>query len=450
MKDDTAMLTKSKFYYSSMKGNYRFNRNQRLFVIQGVISACVNTLITGVFMTGFILWLGVSEASVGIIITIPMLSSVLQIFFINIWSYTRDHKRLVILLILGSRLLIAAIVLLPLILPRNATIPLLFIKANSRFIVVALVLLVSYIFGALSALKLNLWIINTVERSFRGTFFSTRDRITIIITTILAFGVSKMLDIFKNNNFEYLGFVLIFSCTVILAFMDFIVMSKINYPQANEKEEKCSFMDLIKILIVDKLFMKVIIYLCLLNYGMNIALPFYNVYMINHLKLDYTQIMLLTMIQTIIFAFMSILWGRIANRTSWLKILRITSFLLGIQFFVWALISKQTIALLPFVFIIAGLIGPGLNMAMFNIPYGYLTKGAFSAYLSIVMAAVSISGFIGSLTGSRIISSLTNIKFSIGFIQIGSMQLNMGIAGIVIFISVFLGKTYVPNERRNN
>ncbi len=56
-----------------------FNQDQKYFVYQGATSACVNTLISGVFMSGYILWLGASESITGLIAAVPMLMSILRV-----------------------------------------------------------------------------------------------------------------------------------------------------------------------------------------------------------------------------------------------------------------------------------------------------------------------------------------------------------------------------------
>lgn len=427
----------------------QFNYDQRLFVYQGCISACVNTIISGVFMTGYVLWLGASEASVGIVSTIPLLSSVLQIFTVNMWHHFRDHKRWTIFFILLARLLIVSVILIPLVLPKDQKVKIFFIMVDQRTALISFLLLASYVFGAASGLKLNFWTVYTVERSLRGTFFSTRDRVNIVLTTALSLGASRVIDVFKKGGNDYIGFVFIFSCVIILAVFDFTVMNRITYPEQLNEEEKLSIKNLVKIPIEDKTFCKVLIYLCLLNFGMNIAMPYFNVYMLNHLKLDYTKIMLFTILQISIQVIMAKVWGRIANVTSWSKILMVTTSVLGIQFFVWIFVTKETLFLLPLVFVIAGLIGSGMNMASFNLPYGYLSNKSSTAYLSLVMAFGAISGFLGSITGANIISSFSKFNLRAGFIHFGSMQLNMGVSAVLILVSVAFSKVFVQSVKRN-
>lgn len=56
-----------------IKGNGDLTPNQNLFIASQVITSIFNAIITGVFMTGFLLYSRVSVANVGIVMTIPVI-----------------------------------------------------------------------------------------------------------------------------------------------------------------------------------------------------------------------------------------------------------------------------------------------------------------------------------------------------------------------------------------
>lgn len=287
----------------------------------------------------------------------------------------------------------------------------------------------------LSALKLNYWMVSSVPRDIQGTFFAARDRINILAVTILSLLASRLLDIFKAQGNDYFGFLTIFLFAIVLSIFDIIIMKKITYHQHLNDREKITGKKLMEVFTRDKQFLKIVGYLCTLSFGSNIALPYYNVYMLSHLQIGYSKIIFLTVLQTFIQILTANFWGGVANRTSWLKIVKITSAVLAFQFLVWIWITKETIFLLPLVFIIAGLISSGYNMSLFNLPYEYIPKKSSATYLSIVTAVVAVSGFLGSVTGAAIISAYKRTDLKLGVIHFQFMQLNF-IRGIPFLCSL--------------
>ena len=71
-----------------------FNSNQNLFILQAGITGCFNTLVNGVFMTGYLLWMGASDSTTGMVSSLPMLASILQIFTIKMWEKCKQKKEL--------------------------------------------------------------------------------------------------------------------------------------------------------------------------------------------------------------------------------------------------------------------------------------------------------------------------------------------------------------------
>ena len=97
-------------------------------------------------------------------------------------------------------------------------------------------------------------------------------------------------------------------------------------------------------------------YMFWLNFATNMANPYYNAYMLDQLHLSFTHVMLLTSLQVLTQMLVAPIWGRIANRIHWNRILLVTTAALGVQFFIWPLVTSQSMGLILVIFLTSGLI----------------------------------------------------------------------------------------------
>lgn len=386
-------------------------------------------------MTGLLLYLGISTAKVGIILSIPLLANILQIQLAGLWSRYITSKKNIIRMILLARLLILSIVFVPIIVPADS------IRINGaqisiRSIVVSAVLLLAYVIATDSGIRQNYWMVNTINSDIKGTFFAFRDKVVSGMTIVISLTLSYIIDALKKSSNEFFGFVIAFTSAAVLALVDYLVMKRAEDLDYTTNKSDLSIRKVITVIKGDRGFLLLLPYLFILSFSLNIANPYYNVYMLNKLHLTYTKIMLLTVIQVIVQIMAASLWSKIVNRVNLKSILSGVTLILGMQFIVWSFVRPESIGLIVVIFITSGMIATGLSTSQFMLPFEYIKPDYALIYLSLTSAISAVGGFLGSVTGANIILGLDMISIKILFLEFGAMQINMVVSGIMILLTV--------------
>lgn len=419
-------------------------KGQKQFLISQMIASVYNNIVTGVLMTGLLLYIGVKPSDTGIFLSIPLLANVLQIGIGGIWRRNRDYKRTINRIILISRLGITSIVFIPLIFGRNGGQVTTAITA-----ITGIILGIAYILASSAGIRLNYWMVGTIEPETQGTFFALRDKVVVGITTLISMGAAGLIDLLTKVHMEYLGFAVAFFLAGVCAVCDYIVLNKIEPPSVFPGEQKKERVDYLRLLTQDRRFLFFVVYMFLLNFSLNLANPYFNSYMLEELKLEYVQILLLTAMQILIQIGVASRWGMLANKIRWMRILFGTSFTLGLQFFVWAFVTRQTLPVIVIIFMTSGLISTGLVTGQFMVPFEFVNKKNKVLSLSLSTCIASCGGFIGSVAGSQVIKSLENIKLTVGIVKLEAMQINMMISGAAILGTTLYAKLLLMNKDMN-
>lgn len=388
-------------------------------------------------MTGLLLQIGIKSSKIGIFLSIPLLANIIQMVMGNVWNYFQNYKKVMNRMVLFARLGILSIVWIPL-----AT----GIGLNTRIFITASILILSYTMASSAGIRLNYWMVNAIPVEKQGTFFAFRDRVVVGITLLISFCASYLIDYLKARKLEYVGFAAAFGIAALLACTDYFILKRIEYKRSIEQQETLQWSSYWKILKEDRRFFKFIIYMLLLNLAMNLANPYYNSYMLDNLKLKYIHVMALTALQVCIQIAVSSLWGKIANKMRWSRILNITVFILGIQFCIWALVTRESLGVIYVIFISSGLISTGLVTGQFMAPYEFMRSNQPMAYLGLCTSISALGGFAGSLLGSKIITMFQGTFYRFCGVEIGPMQVNMLVSGGALLVTAVYAKILLNNR----
>ena len=371
----------------------QFHRDQKRFLSSQITASVFNNIISGVFMTGLLLYIGVAPSRTGIFLSIPLLANIFQVLLGRMWSRFRDYKSAMNRLILISRYGILSVAIIPLVM-RGMPIWI-------RVCAAGIILTVSYTLAASAGIHLNFWMVSTVDTGMQGTFFSFRDRIVVAATLVISLTAAWMLDRLETCGMEYAGFALAFFFAAILAVADYQIIRRIEYAGTEHNAGRDRIIPVRHILEENRRFVKFLIYILCLKIG---------------------------------------------NRIRWSRILNATVMILGMQFFVWAFVTEKTIFLLPIIFVTSGMISTGLVTGQFMIPYEFIDRNRAMACLSISTGVAAAGGFAGSIAGSMIISSLKECTIFVGSISIGSMQINMMVSGAALLLTVLYAEYIFAGE----
>lgn len=293
------------------------------------------------------------------------------------------------------------------------------------------------------------WIVDLTPSTMRGNYFSRKDAISLADVTIITLGMGRILDFFKGQNNEYGGFLVIAITVMILAIVNGILLSIIKEPSIKQNSESIRIKDVLVTPLQSVGFQKVIILFVIWNIGLQIAGPFFSVYMVTGLKLEYTYIMAIGVLASLVRVFVTPFWGRLANKKSWFFSTKMSIGLLSMVHFLWIFVVPTTARfLIPVLQVVSGMAWAGIGISLFNIQFLFAKREGRTMYLGLNAAIGGIAGFTSTWIGSKIVGSLEGQNYSFGWFHIGNMQIVFALSGIILFFCALFVKFYI--EKAND
>lgn len=156
-------------------GQEELDRGLRAVLRDGLCTQGMGTLTTGVFLVGFGLSLGASNAVIGLLAALPFLANLLQLPAVLLIERLRVRKRIAVTSALVSRLTLLLVALVPL-LP----------TARARLGLLLTGVFVHMGTGSVAGSAWNSWMRDLIPEETRGRFFGRR----LFLSTALAAGLS--------------------------------------------------------------------------------------------------------------------------------------------------------------------------------------------------------------------------------------------------------------------
>lgn len=356
----------------------------------GVFASSMTGMITD-YVTPYALYLNASAQSIGALNAVPNLfSSLVQLKSPDIVDRMRSRKKLMNIFVLLHTFMLLPIVFLPYLKLAN--------PVGYLIIFVAL-------FTCLNAFCLPAWaslMSEYIPSKMRGKYFGWRNKILGTVAIIASIASGLILHFFKNHNI-LAGFTIIFSCACFFRFISWCFLRRMYEPVFKVKKEAYfSFFDFIK-RIRESNFAKFVFFVAMLNFCVNLASPFFSVFMIRDLKfnyLTYTAVMAAVSVTTI---FTIDRWGKIADKIGNLKVMRVTSLFIA-SLPLWWLFCRHPVYLV-FAQVLSGFAWSGFNLCATNFIYDAVTAEKRTRCIAYFNFCAGLGLFLGALLGG----SLANI-----------------------------------------
>ncbi len=401
-------------------------RSRRFFIAEGCCANGIVTLTTGAFLSGYASSLGANDSINGIIGSIPLLLCLLQMFSSIILESLSRKKTILSAFSLIHRLLLASMFFIPLFLN----------SPGLRLGAVILIYGTAHFFGAFIGTGIGNWILQLVPQSIRGKYLGKKDSFAFAMSTAISLIMGWSMDRFRQADMEQTGFLVIGIVVFFLACMDFWCLSSIGEPESTPYTQKLK--ESILVPLADKKYRTVMISYMFWNVALQIAGPFFSVYMVTGLKLDYTYITFLGLISSTIRILAAWLWGRLADATSWLFVTRLSMGLLGLIHASWLFMTPETCyGLQPVLQALSGAAWVGIAISVFHLQYHYAPTEKRVLYVSANSSYAGLSGFLATLLGAfllKVFPSIEVFDFTIGGMQLLFLLSGTLIMGCVLYM----------------
>ncbi len=372
----------------------------------GLASQALTTLTGGIFLVAFALELGASNVVIGLLAAIPPLAQLIQIPSIYLIEKYRNRCEISVFASALSRIFWLPIALIPFIFPS---------KEGLIFLVVAVFL--HLVLGSVGGCSWNSWMCDLVPVQKLGIFFSKRMFYATVVSIVLSIAAGIYIDYWKKLFPGYVlqGYSVLFFLGFLAGMIGVYFLSTIPEPRMIPINGKINFLKLILQPLRDANYKQLIMFLGSWNFAVNLAAPFFTVYMLMVLKMDISSIVALTILSQIMNLSFLRIWGRFSDQFSNKSVLAVSGPLFLICIFAWAFMTmaskyQLTIPLLIAIHILTGISTAGVSLASGNIGLKLAPKGQATAYLASNSLVNSLAAGIAPILGGRFADYLAGQK----------------------------------------
>lgn len=377
-------------------------KSLRLANLDGAIATAFATLVTGTFLVGFIKFLGGADIWIGLLAAVPSLLGILQIPGGIIGRSFPSYKRFVLPGGLIWRLMYIPVIALPL-LPLDPTLRL-WLLGVCVSIAAACTLFVGPVY--------NDWLAEMVPASSRGWFFSRRNALVTAVGATVGLIGAIVLDTFRKNGSEAVGFSLVFGLGVLCAGLSLIPFLKMHdLPRANPmKQNLWDGVRAMKTPFADRHFNRVLLFLVITIAGQTFSGNLFGAFALESLKLPFTIIQLCGFIHAAGNLLTARFWGFLADKYGNKPILILVGVGMVATPAMWLFCQPgnptQSAAILLPSHLFVGAVWAGVALCQFNLLLATAKPEDRSNYLGAALATQAIIGGIAPLVGAELLSVL--------------------------------------------
>ncbi len=373
----------------------------RTLLYDGMCSQVMGVFTGGAFLVAFALLLGASNTVIGLIAAVGPLTQVLQIPAIFLVNRTGLRKALVVAAAFSSRLFWLVVAALPWLVP-----------ADHRVAVLLVCLFMYFGLGTISGCAFNSWIRDLVPQDVMGSYFGKRMAIATATGAVLTLLAGVAIEAGKRalpNHLVLYSILFLSGAAAGLAGVYFL--TRVPEPKMPPHPTQGIFSVLAEPF-KEYDFRRVLMFLGSWNFAVNLAAPFFTVYMLQRLGMSLALVLGLSVLSQIVNVLFFRIWGRLADHVSNKSVLSVAGSLFIFSIFLWPFLTMPekhflTLPLLVLIHILTGIstAGVGLcsgNLALKSAPHGkataFLAANALVNGLAATLAPV-LAGFAADTLG---------------------------------------------------
>jgi len=391
----------------------------------------------GAPFAGFLRELGVGDLMYSVMMAMPAMGGIFQIFAAYLLERTGARKRIFLISGIFQRLSIIPVVLLPLFLPEDL---------NGLMIVAITGFLGISAFGAaFNGVSFFSWMAALIPLDIRGRFFGQRQMMLYLTGMLGGFLVSFLLDSIGG----FVGFAVVFSFVSIMAMLDIACWIKVNDPPFHKSDDNVPFLKIWKEAFLNRNFLKYTVFWAVWAFGVSMPGPFFLTFMLEHLKISYVEIAIYSAITNVFIIIFGKIWGGLIDRFANRPVLYICSSVISVLPLIW-FVATPGMHYLPvaLVHVLVGMFWGGIELTSANLMMGLSPDKNRSVYIANFSVIASLAGSILPFVAGGFIMQLTgDFKLNI----LGFTMLNYHILFIAsVLIRVFALLFLLPQVREDN
>jgi MFS family permease len=366
----------------------------RALVLDGVFSQILGVLTSGTLLVGCALALGASPAYVGVLSAIPFFAQLAYVPAVVLIERVRRRKAICIAVTLAARLMLLPLLFVPLLSSRDLALTLL-----AAFLAVVAPL------GAVGGCAWMSWTSDLVPRAQLGKVFSRRQLYANLAATAAGLAGAWIVDQWAEQFPESRlgGYCGVFALAIAAAMASTWFLTRMpDVPM--QAPPAPSLARLFARPFADRNFRRVMGFLGSWSFAINLAMPFFTVYLVDNLGTGLTLPIVLTVAGQLAGTASLPWWGRVSDRFSNKTVIAFAGPLLLVAILAWvaAAVPAPHAMTMPFIFaaqLLMGAAGAGLDLACGNLAYKSAPAGETTVYLGVNGLVRSLAGGAAPIAG---------------------------------------------------
>lgn len=385
-----------------------FRRSLTIANVDSSLSSAFGTLLGGTFIVAFIKYLGGSDYWIGLFSSIPSLcgltiipGSILCRRYASYKRYTRPFG----LTWRSMHLPWVAMPLLPL-------------TADIRFTLMLACGTVGNLCINMVGPAYNDWLMQMTEPSSRGYYFTRRSAILVVVGAVVGVLGAGLLDLFRKAGNDLTGFTVIFGLALLCAacsayvFEQMLDIERKVIVRANLVESLSHIAEPFR----DRRFRNVIIFGFVSIAAQTFAGSFFSAYAIESLKMPYTAIQILVLLQAMGQLVTAGFWGRLMDQYGMRPIVAIAGIGIALGPALWMMTKPGQDAWNFFILFLlhfgggvfwAAVLPGNLNILLANSP-----EAERSTYLGAGQTTQALAGALSPMLGAALLANLRGVMIA--------------------------------------
>jgi len=367
------------------------DKGLRMVIGDGLATEAMTVFTGGAFLTAMALLLGATNFQIGMLAGLPTITNIFQLS--SIWLVGKFNNRR--LVAVGCALLAR----IPLII-----LGLLALSSKASIHLLLTLLFIYYFFGSVAGPAWNSWIKDLVPEDILGTYFGRRIRLSQMLNVSLSIVLAILLDYVKRQaaGLEIYAYAVMFVAGGMVGIAGAFILSRAQEPRTSLSDAR--FIQLMRQPLIDGNFSRLLLFNAAWAFSLNLATPFFTVYMIKELNLPMASIIILSSLGLISSILTVRVWGRMADRYSNKTIIAFGGPLYVLCILGWCFVGVFTdrwaiLLLLLLIHSGSGVATAGINLSLANIGLKLAPKEDAIVYLSTQNIIIAFFSSVAPLIG---------------------------------------------------
>lgn len=403
-------------------------RALRMSIIDGALATIMASLAGGIFLVGFALnVLGASTVQVGILAALPVSANLAQLFgsvFIEMFG---RRRLLCIVTVIAGRLMWIPVILLPLAM----------FDAWGDMRVWLLILMVglSCLLGAVSGVAWLEWMSDVIPGNIRGSYLGRRNMVCAAAGMVVVLAGGAFLNAWEQQHGKQdpWGYIILFAVGLLLGLASAWYLIAVPDPKDRQTSDRPPFrFQTLAGPFRDRNFLSLVVYVGAFMFVTQLAGPFYSVYMIEELAVDFATITWFITFATLASLFMLRIWGPISDQMGNKPVMIVAGAAHALIPLVWV-IAQPSGYYWPLVLahVLSGVFYCALTLAQINILIKLAPETGRSVYIAVFNAAIGLAVAVAPITGGWLLELMKDFAWAAGEFRLTNLHLLFLFSGLL-------------------